>query len=357
MKTFASALLVSVVLSVALAWAARPVAYFQATPLVDFQPGQLYLGQFPGNLYENGSNSAPSDYDALGQSIAAQVVPLNAAGNQDFRAGKIVALSVGMSNTADEWCGQSTACTSRGMNSSFMDQAARDPAVNHTTLTLLNGAYSGQDATTWACAIEVCGGGTQNQYDRIRDTVLIPNGLTEAQVQVVWLKQADRRNTYFLPNPRADAYMLEAEMGQILRALHTRWPHVKLVFLSSRIYAGYAGTATVQGRDQGPIEPFAYETGFALKWLVQAKIDQWRRGVIDPVAGDLSGIPFLAWDENTYLWGSGRQNPSGSHALSWASQDYEHDMIHPDTAGIAKVGSRLLQFFKSSAYTRSWFLR
>ena len=45
---------------------------FSATPLIDFAPSQLYLGQFSGMLY-NGSNSPPPDHDAAGQTAAAAV--------------------------------------------------------------------------------------------------------------------------------------------------------------------------------------------------------------------------------------------------------------------------------------------
>src|SRR6202035_4945136 len=121
-----------------------------------------------------------------------------------------------------------------------------------------------------------CGGGP-NQYDRVRDSVLTPAGFTELQVQAVWLKQADINPSDSLPSTSADAYKLEGYLGQIVRAIKARWHNVKQVFISSRIYAGYA-TDTLNP------EPYAYESGFAVKWLIQAQITQRRTHVVDPIA-------------------------------------------------------------------------
>ena len=60
-------------------------------------------------------------------------------------------------------------------------------------------------------------------------------------------------------------------------------------------------------------EPYAYESGFSMKWLIEAQINQMETGVIDPDAGDLdydSGVaPWLAW--GTYLWADGTRASRG----------------------------------------------
>src|SRR6185503_12380979 len=116
-----------------------------------------------------------------------------------------------------------------------------------------------------------------------------------------WVKVANPGPTSSLPSANADAYVLETQMGDIVRALKVRYPNLQQVFLSSRIFAGYATTAL------NP-EPYAYESGFAVKLLVQAQIDQMANGgvPVDPRAGNLdygTVAPWIAW--GPYLWAAG----------------------------------------------------
>lgn len=308
--------------------------------LIDLTTGS-YLG-FSGGLYPNGTNAPPAAHDSVGRARARAIQPLDTSG-APAAAGKIVLLSVGMSNTTQEFCaGGSTpnACTSW----SFMGQAAADPTINHATLVLVNGARGGQDARTWATAAAA-------NYDTVRLNRLAPLGLTERQVQIVWLKEADAAPTISLPASQADAYQLESLLGAIGRALKTRYPNVQQVFLSSRIYAGYATTAL------NP-EPFAYESGFAVKWLVAAQIQQMQSGgtATDSVAGDLnynnSSAPWMAW--GPYLWANGLN--ARSDGLTWAASDFVSDGTHPSQSGQTKVGTLLRTFFTTSPYTRCWFV-
>jgi len=320
---------------------------FSATPLIDFTSEQLYLKQFSGMLY-GGSNSPPPSHDAVGLATAAEVQPLDTSGKPS-PSGQIVLLSLGMSEASDDWCDAMTnlACATY----SFMGQAAASSSVNHTTLTILNGAHSADAAETWTCAYGNCPPSSTlgNNYDRVLNDVLTPSGLTEAQVQVVWIQQADTLPTWSpsLPSTSADAYAFEYQLGQIVRALMVRWPNVKQVFLSSRIYAGYALT------NQNP-EPYAYEYGFAVKWFINAQIVQRETGAIDPLAGDLlTAAPWVAW--GPYLWGNGDNNPPGSMAISWVSTDFSpSDEMHPGPTGVTKVADALMNFFLNSTYT-PWF--
>jgi hypothetical protein len=313
-------------------------AFGQTTPISDLGAG-TYLG-FTGGLYENGSNSLPADHLAAGVAAAAAVQPLNALGIPSA-SGKIALVSIGMSNTTQEFCsaGGLTPCDAW----TFVGQASTDAAVNHATLLLINGARGGQTAGTWDSS-------SDPNYNRVRDTDLANAGATEAQVQIAWVKVANAGPTVSLPASNSDAYTLEIQMGNIVRALKTRYPNLKLVYLSSRIYAGYATTVL------NP-EPYAYESGFAVKWIIQAQIDQMRAGgtIVDPRAGDLNratGAPWVGWA--AYLWANGAS--PRSDGLVWLPADLAGDGTHPSQSGEQKVGALLLEFFKSDPTATPWFL-
>lgn len=309
----------------------------QRVPLNDLG-SRFYLGQFQGGLYEGGTNTIPADHAAAGMAQAALIQPLDSNGRASA-TGRMVMISVGMSNTTQEFCaaGNPAPCETW----SFVGQAARDAAVNHSTLLLINGARGSQTADTWDSP-------TDPNYDYIRDRDLTPAGVSETQVQIAWLKVANPQPMSSLPAQNSDAYRLVSQMGNILRAMKTRYPNLRIVYISSRIYAGYATTAL------NP-EPYAYESGFAVKWLVQAQIEQMRSGRLDARAGDLnynSAAPWIAW--GAYLWADG-MNPR-SDGSTWARADLASDGTHPSQSGQQKVGAMLLVFLHQEPTARSWFV-
>jgi hypothetical protein len=209
---------------------------------------------------------------------------------------------------------------------------------------LLNGARGGQVATRWASA-------TSPEYDRIRDSGLAPLALSERQVQIVWVKIANAGPTVRLPAANADAFTLAAQHGSVLRALQARYPNLQLVFLSSRIYAGFATTTL------NP-EPYAFESGLAVKWVIESQIAQVRgtQPAVPIAAGNLdyrTGTPWVAWEP--YLWADNAQKPR-SDGFFWVREDFQNDGTHPARTGEDKVGHLLLEFFKSSPFTRCWFV-
>jgi len=315
-------------------------------PLTDLGSG-THLGRFEGGLYPGGANEPPPAHLAEGLARAQAIAPLDTNGAPSAN-GRIVLLSIGMSNASQEFCSQPG--TEPCNEHSFMGQAALHPDVDRERLVIANGARGGQVATEWDHPLDT-------NYDRVRDEVLEPLGLGEAQVQAVWLKNANGNPSVSLadceedleacPTQPADAVVLEARLAAIARAVHVRYPNAKLLFLSSRIYAGYATVAL------NP-EPYAYETGFGVKWLVAAQIAQMSGGGVDAVAGDLDwdeSAPWLGW--GPYLWANG--TTPRSDGLTWACSDLEDDGIHPAPAAEEKVGAALLDFFLDSPLATPWF--
>jgi hypothetical protein len=150
-------------------------------------------------------------------------------------------------------------------------------------------------------------------------------------VQAVWLKEAIARQTGAFRN---DAKQLKRDLAAIVGVLYEKFPNLKLIYLSSRTYGGYATTSL------NP-EPYAYDSGFAVKWLV-----------LDRIAGKLAG-PWLAW--GPYLWTNGEKGRKDG--LVWTCADVRpSDGTHPSASGQQKVAQLLLSFFTTNATTRPWFV-
>jgi hypothetical protein len=337
-----------------------PVGNGTKIPLIDMTPSENYLS-FQGGLYENSTDTVPTDHNTAGLAAAAAIQPLDTNGNPS-PSGKIVLVAVGRSTAVDEFA-------------VFMNQAATNSGINHATLVIVDGALTGAKPCVWTVASgpPSCDPALGNQYDRVRDAVLAPLGLTEKQVQATWIEEynADPAADSFQPlcNPanvgcsnnvsHTEALRYEQQLGGILRAAKTRWPNLQQAFHSSRVYGGYATT-------DHSSEPYPYEYGFSVKWLIQAQILQIRsRGAsIDPTAGDLNyagGVaPWTAW--GPYTWANG--DIPRSDGLVWCNGqagspcneevDFQSDGTHPNTQGDEKVANLLTNFFLNSPYT-PWF--
>ena len=278
------------------------------TPLHD--PFFFRYGGFEGGLYPGGANRRPADYEALGLQAAAQVNPRNAAGAVDPTAGKVVLISIGMSNTTQEF-------------SVFKSLADRDPDKN-PRLVIVDTAVGGASADRTVA--------NPAPYWQEVSRRLDAAGVTPAQVQAAWVKQADAGPTLAFP---ADARKLQSEIETIVASMPARFPNLRLVYFSSRIYAGYASTTL------NP-EPFAYQSGFAVKWLIE------RRILHDPGDG-----MWASW--GPYLWADG--STMRGDGLTWNCADLQEDGTHPSPAGQQKVARMLLDFFQTDVTARSWFVR
>ena len=266
------------------------------TPLTDM--GRKRYRGYRGGLYPAGRNRPTAAYLRKGLASARQVRPID---------GKIVLLSVGRSNATAEF--------------SAFKRAADKDAAKSPNVTIVDGAQDGWDAERVK---------SQPAYWDSVDTRLIEAGVSANQVQAVWLKESitgeDRRF------PR-DAKALQTDLRAIVRAMRTRYPNLRLVYLSSRTYGGYSITGI------NP-EPAAYDSGYAVRGVIQ-----------DRMSGKLKG-PWLAW--GPYLWTDGLRGRNDG--LVWACDDVEEDGMHPSKSGVQKVVNLLVTFFKTDPTARRWFV-
>jgi hypothetical protein len=303
---------------------ARQVDLATLKPLTEMG-GAEYNG-FKGGLYPDGKNDRPAAHEAAGLALARTVQPLDGDGKPDAAGGKIVLLSIGMSNTMQATNG-------------LKQLADNDPQKNPQVL-IVNGAQGGMTAARTQNPDDNASG---TQYWTKVDKLLTEAGATRAQVQAAWIKQADAQPSEGFPQY---AQKLEAEQARIVQVLRQRFPNLKLVYLSSRTYGGYAKTRL------NP-EPYALESGFSVKWLIEKQIKGDADLNFDAAKGAVKA-PWLSW--GSYLWAAGATKRADG--FSWEQGDStENDGTHESPAGQRKVGEALLKFFKTDSTTRGWFCK
>jgi hypothetical protein len=176
-------------------------------------------------------------------------------------------------------------------------------------------------------------------------------GATPEQVQVVWIKETDPSSQQVGGFPKR-IETLQAELTKIVQIVAKRFPNVKLAYLSSRTYGGWAKPKS-NGGAPGNNEPFSYESGFAVKWLIQRQLQGAAELNFDPAKGPRKA-PWLSWA--AYLWTNGPK--PRSDGVFFVVDDYrENDRMHESPAGQQKVGKLLLHFFKTDPTSKSWFVR
>jgi hypothetical protein len=291
-------------------------------PLDQMTAQQRYKGE-DGGLYGGGQNVPPTAHQQAAQRETARIVPLDAKG-RPAPNGKIVLLSIGMSNTTQEF-------------SRFKQRADTDP-VKSPQVILVDGAQGGMDAARWSTSGSV----TWTTVDQR----LAAAGVTAQQVEAVWMKHARIQPASYGAFP-AHAQELKGHILASLNIARQRFPNLRMAYLSSRIYAGYATTPL------NP-EPYAYESVFVVRWLIRDQIGGAPALNYDPARGAVKA-PLLLW--GPYLWADGLI-PRRSDGLIWKLEDFAADGTHPSqTSGRDKVAGLLLNFFKNDPNARGWFVK
>lgn len=260
----------------------------------------------------------PGAHQAAGVALAQAVVPLDSEGRPSS-IGHYVFISIGMSNTTQEF-------------SQFKPLADADPSKD-PHLTIVDGAQGGVTAVQWINPGCPC-------WSTL-DQRLQASGVSPRQVVAAWVKLADAAPADGWPSY---AQRLQQETVTILQIARTRYPNLQLAYLSSRIYAGYATTTL------NP-EPYAYESGFSVKWTIGDQIAGSPDLRFEPSGS--ARAPWIAW--GPYLWADG--TTARSDGMTWTCSELSEDGTHPSTAGRQKVAQALLTFVKTDPTAREWFVR
>jgi hypothetical protein len=285
-------------------------------PLTEMSADDRYKGE-DGGLYGGGRNEPPKAHQLAAQQALTKITPLDAQGKPS-RNGKIVFISLGMSNAAGEF-------------RLFKDIADSDPHKS-PAVSIVNCAIGGAGVSSWA----VPRSGTWHKVaQRLKEA-----GVSAEQVQVAWIKHAD-------PGPSPDTVPLQYarhvkdRLAASLAITRSTFPNLRVAYLSSRIYGGY----NIAGIRRVNPEPFAYETAYSVRWVIQDQIASRKKGKVDG--------PVLLW--GPYLWADG-VTPRKSDKLVWERKDLSADGVHPSKSGGRKVANLLLKFFKNDTGAKTWFV-
>ncbi len=285
-------------------------------PLTDLGAG-LYQG-VPGGLYPGGANRRPAAHDAAGRALAQGLVPLDTLGQPDLVNGRVVLISIGMSNATQEF-------------RRFVQKSDADPLRLPTTRAI-DCALGGQ-------AANVIDDPSVPYWDSVA-TRLRGRGSSPLQAQVAWIKEADAGPSGSFA---ASSETLAVHLARVVAILKSKFPNVKLAYFTSRIYAGYATTSL------NP-EPYAYESAFAVRRVIERQLSGDPVLNFDANAGPVTA-PWLAW--GPYLWADGLT--PRSDGLTWACNEYAADGTHPAVAAQNKVADSLLAFFRWDETTAPWY--
>jgi hypothetical protein len=291
------------------------------TPLTEL--GTAKYKDEDGGLYGGGKNEPPKSHLDAALRESAKVQPLDADGKPS-KEGKIGLISVGMSNTTQEY--------------SRFKQIADADSAKSPRVVIVDTAQGGQTGMRWADTKSALWGEVDNRLQRA--------GVSPQQVQVAWMKQAEAGPAQYGDFPK-HAKQLQENLVTSLANLKQKFPNLRIVYLSSRIYAGYATTGL------NP-EPYAYEEAFTMRWLIQDQIAGKPELNYDATKGAVKS-PLLLW--GPYLWADG-ETPRKADGLIYKREDLrDSDGTHPTDTGRQKVADLLLKFLKGDATSKPWFVR
>jgi hypothetical protein len=282
-------------------------------PLCDLGVGDRYEGE-EGGLYGGGRNTPPEAHRKAAESELAKIRPLDAEGKPDA-AGTIGFVAISMSNATQEF--------------SRFKQLADSSPLKSPKVTIVDCAQGGQAMAQWVPA--------QGRPWEVAMQRLAAARVSPQQVQVAWIKLAN-----VAPSGSLEEHgrKLERDTLGVLHNARAKFPNLRLAYLGSRTYGGYATGGL------NP-EPYAYESAFAARWLIQRQM----KGDAELALGK---SPLLLW--GPYLWAEGTKGRK-LDGLVWDRSDFGGDGVHPSDSGRKKVADLLLNFLTTDPLARPWFAK
>jgi hypothetical protein len=288
-------------------------------PLTEMTADDKYQGE-DGGLYGGGKNEPPAAHQAAAQKEVAKITPLDKDGKPSAE-GTIALVSISMSNATQEF--------------SYFKRIADSDPEKSPRVTIVDCAQGGQAMAQWV--------DPKARAWTEADRRIAAANISPKQVQIAWIKLAN-------VTPSGDLQQhgkkLQKDTVAVLQNAKARFPNLRIAFLGSRIYGGYAS---------GPLnpEPYAYEGAFAARWLIQDQIKGAEELNYDSSRGT-ERAPLLLW--GPYFWADGMM-PRRSDGLVWERDDMVGDGVHPSDSGRKKVANQLLTFFKTDPNAKSWFVK
>lgn len=275
-----------------------------------------------GGLYPDGSNTRPPDYLAKCIEHVQAIQPLDHEG-EFSEDGRIVMLGIGASNPGSEF-------------QKFKEISEYFEPLNDQ-LSILN-------VSEPSVGIQEMYNVSEDYWEYV-DDIITSNGLTAAQVQVIWIEEenTDVGDTTF----PAAAVDLVNDYLNLLQVIHILFPNTQICYLTARAYSGYA-TADA-GLNNGLKYPRDYMNGWALKWFIENVINnELGYDFNEPDAQ----IPLVTW--GTYHWTDG-STPREDGLFLDCDLDVGPDGLHLTGSGELKMGNLMFNYFSTDTTAKYWF--
>lgn len=283
--------------------------------LCDAAPGWRYQGleEFSGGLFGDGFNDEAGEHLALGIAVSNKIRPIKGTG-------RVSLALMGNSNTTQTF-----------------DQIVADSlAVPNlaSSLVLADLAQAG-------CGTEQLADPSSEYWTQVFEAKLAAAGVSIPEIQVVWLKTPwAPLDEEAPPVPFPDhVYLYRDSLHLALQQIKAHLTNVRMVFLSSEYWAGYAEPPADGSPQVSFFEPRIYESFWGIKFLVQQQIDD--------LSGHTAGAAYPYITVGPYLWADG--TIARSDGTSWVCpDDYKPDGRHPSAgSGRVKVSGLFWEFMES----------